>query len=115
MKKVTLTALFILSITFSIVGQDIIELKPSQSMCIAGKGSGQDGAINPYLDVDSIGIVENIGKNSFTIRIQKKEKITELVAIKPKETKEIKLPQGYVMYFDTEMETKAKVSFKKVE
>lgn len=62
MKKLLLLITF-MSITTIATSQTIIELGSVQSMCITGKGPGQDGAINPYTDKDSIAIVENIGEN----------------------------------------------------
>lgn len=94
--------------------QDIIELEPLDSMSIAGKGPGQDAAINPYLGKDSVAIVENIGKNEFSIRIQKKGEILETIEIKKGEKKKINLYKGYEMYFDAKKKTIAKVEFKPV-
>ncbi|MCA0153330.1 hypothetical protein [Winogradskyella vincentii] len=110
--------LFILSaITFFsfniITAQEpyILELGSSQSMCIAGKGPGQDGAINPYLGSDSYAIVENMSKNGFEVRIQVKEDIIEIIPIKPLEKKRILLLKNQVMYFDTNKECKVKIDF----
>ena len=93
--------------------QTVIELDGIQSMAITGKGQGQDGAINPYMDSNSFAIIENIGKNAFSIRIQKENKIIKEIEIKPKETKKITLLKGYEMYFDSESKSKAKVAFEK--
>ncbi len=68
-KALCILAIFLFSIHLAIA-QDIIQLEPSQFMCIAGKGPGQDGAINPYLGSDSIATVENLGENAFSIRIE---------------------------------------------
>ena len=109
--------LFILLIAqYNISAQEaILELEPSQSMSITGKGAGQDAAINPFSDRNSIGIVENIGENDFTIRVQNKEgKVIESIIIKPNTTKEIRLLKGYELYFDSTMKAKAKVGFKEL-
>lgn len=116
MKKYLLV--FFMFLTLQIYAQDknILELSPSQSMCITGKGQGQDGAINPYINENSsIGVVKNLGKNEFSIRIQKEGKIIDEVLIQPKEKKEVELLKGYEMYFDSKKRAKAKVTFKKEE
>ena len=113
MKKLLTLFSIGLLIQYTIVAQTTIELEDNQSMCIAGKGLGQDGAINPYIKSDlSFGIIENVGKNNFSIRIQKEGNIIKEISIKPKETKTVKLLKGYEMYFDSEAETIAKVDFK---
>lgn len=65
--------------------QKIIELEPFQSMSITGKG--QDAAVNPFLGTNCYAIIENIGKNEFTIRIQKKGKVINKVSIEKGEKK----------------------------
>ena len=112
MKKLLIPFVLLLFTSFTVSGQDIIELDGVQSMCIAGKGPGQDGAINPYLDRDSIAIVENIGENSFSIRVQYKGEIIKTIAIAKGETKEIDLNKGYELYFDSQLATVGKVDFK---
>ena len=115
MKKV----LFILSIFIfcfqQSTAQDIIELEPSQFMCIAGKGPGQDGAINPYLGSDSIATIENLGENAFSIRIQTKGKLLRRIPMGPNETREVVLLKDQVLYFDSTKKTKVSVSFRKRE
>ena len=49
MKKMIFMACILLLGLYEVAAQQVIELGPSQAMCIAGKGPGQDGAINPYL------------------------------------------------------------------
>ncbi|MEP0987928.1 hypothetical protein [Ekhidna sp.] len=115
MKKLHLATVVILLVTFTCHGQSVIELEPSQSMSISGKGPGQDAAINPYLATNSIGIIENIGKNQFSIRVQEKNKIIKTIQIKPDDTKEIILLKGYELYFDSELKAKVKVDFKKMK
>ena len=112
-------ALCILSIFLFFIqqstAQDIIELEPSQFMCIAGKGPGQDGAINPYLGSDSIATVENLGENGFSIRIQTKGKLLKRIPVGPNETKEVTLLKDQVLYFDSDKKTRVSVSFRKSE
>ncbi|TCK68796.1 hypothetical protein DFQ05_0306 [Winogradskyella wandonensis] len=114
MKKINFFFLVLILTTSAINSQTVLNLEPIQSMCIAGKGPGQDGAINPYLGKDCISIVENIGKNDFSIRIQEEGKIIKTIAIKPQEKKNIPLLKGQVLYFDTEKSAIAKVDFKQV-
>lgn len=101
---------------FNVAGQQtIFELSPAQSMCITGKGPGQDGAINPFVSEESIAIVQNIGKSSFVIRLQDKSVIKKEIPLKPGKTKEINLFEGAQLYFDSNSESEVKVSvdFKK--
>ncbi len=93
---------------------EIIELQPSQSMSISGKGPGQDAAINPYLDGNSIAIVKNVGKNPLSYRIQRDGKVLLTNEISVKQKKFIDLEKGDELYFDSEKEAKAKVSFARV-
>lgn len=91
----------------------LFELNPSQSMSITGKGPGQDAAINPYKEGESIAVVRNKGKETFNVRIQKSGKIIEEVAIEPRSLREFMLEKGYELYLDSVNPSKAKVSFKK--
>ncbi|MDO1500082.1 hypothetical protein Q2T40_08050 [Winogradskyella maritima] len=112
-KALLLLSLMFLGSNISLA-QDIIELEPTDSMSIAGKGPGQDAAINPYLGMDSVAIVENIGKNEFSIRLQKKGAILKTISIKKGEKKKVELLKGVEMYFDAEDYAKAKVEFKPI-
>jgi hypothetical protein len=114
MKKLLLIICIGLMTPYVMSAQTTIALDGNQSMFITGKGPGQDGAINPYSKSDSFGIVQNIGKNDFSIRIQKEGKIIREITVKLKETKKVKLLKGYEMYFDSELEAKVKVDFKEI-
>jgi hypothetical protein len=51
------------------------ELSDGQSMCMIGKGQGQDATNNPHLEEDySYALIENIGSVEFQIRIESSEK-----------------------------------------
>ena len=51
------------------IGQTF-EITKGQSMCMIGKGNGQDATINPYADEDySYALIENIGLVEFQIRV----------------------------------------------
>jgi len=93
----------------------VIELDPSQSMIISGKGPGQDGAINPYLDRESLALVENIGENPFEVRIQTRGKILEIREVSPGKTEEFALKKGFELYLDTALPGTARVNFKPVD
>ena len=116
MKKLLFTLALVVGITTNGSAQEnpnILDLD-SQSMCITGKGPGQDGAINPYAGEACIAVVENMGNNRFSIRVQSKGKIVAQIPIKPNETKEVRLPKGTELYFDSDLKTKAKVEFKRI-
>lgn len=93
--------------------KEVLEFTPSQSMCITGKGLGQDAAINPYTNEKSIAVIKNIGANSLEAWVQKEGEIIFLKEINDKETEEVILEVGYEQYIDTELGSKAKVKFKK--
>jgi hypothetical protein len=97
--------------------QNEFELEPSQSMLMTGKGTGQDGAINPYYGENCYAIVENLGKSDFSIRIQQKGKIIETIPISSREVKKVKLLKGYELYFDSNSKEKvnAKLDFEKMD
>ena len=114
MKNLLLLFGFLL-ITLTVQSQSILELGPTQSMSITGKGPGQDAALNPYSKHNSVAIVDNIGKNDFEIRIQKKGEIVEIISISPDQSKEIDLLKGYELYFDSKKKAKARVDFRKKE
>ena len=92
--------------------QSTIDVGPSQSMSVTGKGPGQDAVLNPYAGSNSIAIVKNAGKNPFTIRIHKSDKERELISVDAGEVKEILLIPGYELYLDSNQKTKAKIEFK---
>lgn len=117
MKHLLLFLFSTLCLHQSALAQDTLELKPSQSMSIAGKGPGQDGAINPYLGKDSYALVENIGQTTFSIRVQKEGMVIETIPIARGEMKKVTLLAGYELYFDTDSggKAKAKVDFQKAE
>jgi hypothetical protein len=93
--------------------KSIFELSPSQSMSITGKGPGQDAAFNPYGDNKSVAVVRNIGEHGFMIRVQEQGTIIRRIPISPKEKKEVVLEEGYELYLDSELASKARLIFKK--
>lgn len=114
MKKYIL--LFVLLFTLQSYAQkdeSVFELKPSQSMIITGKGAGQDAAINPYMDGNSIAVIKNLGKNKFTIRVEYQGKLFQTRELEPNTTTKIALRQGSQLFLDCELAGKAKVDFKK--
>ena len=97
--------------------QTEFELGPSQSMLMTGKGPGQDGAINPYYGENCYSIVKNIGESDFSIRIQQKGEIIEIIPISTKEVKRIKLLKGHELYLDSNAKEKitATVDFEEID
>jgi hypothetical protein len=83
-------------------------------MIMTGKGPGQDATINPYQGQNCIAVVENLGENSLSVRIQSKGEIRKTVPLDPKTSKEIDLPKNYELYFDTEKEATVRISYKKI-
>lgn len=104
--------LICISISSCVTSQTVLELTPSQSMCITGKGPGQDAAINRYSAGNSLGIVKNVGENRLRARIQEAGKIISLTDIEPGQTQKLELRPGLELYLDTEKGSRAKVSFK---
>ncbi|WP_430409665.1 hypothetical protein [Kordia sp.] len=90
----------------------VFELKPSQSMIITGKGTGQDAAINPYKDRNSIAIIENLSENSFTVRVQYKGDIVKSFVMEGNKKTMVSLRKGFELYLDSNLEATAKVEFK---
>ncbi|MFK7750705.1 MAG: hypothetical protein AB8B65_20100 [Kordia sp.] len=110
-KYILLFALFFGLQSYAQKDKTIFELKPSQSMSITGKGTGQDAAINPYTDGNSIAIIENLGKNVFEVRVQYQGKITSLQPIKSGKTLKFALLKGSELYVDSDYKGKAKIQF----
>lgn len=89
----------------------VFELKPSQNMLMTGKGAGQDGAINPYKDGNSIAMIKNLGGNEFSIRIQRDGKIIKSRTLAAGKSTKIALSKGTELYFDTELKAKVQLEF----
>ncbi|MEL7148621.1 MAG: hypothetical protein AAFO69_19760 [Bacteroidota bacterium] len=115
MKKLMMVVGLIMAFQVTAFSQSKLALGPNQSMCISGKGDGQDGAINPYLGQKSIAVVKNISNAAFDVRIQDGNEIIKIVALDPKEKKEFLLEKNYILLFDTDEASAAKVAFKAFE
>jgi len=88
------------------------ELFDGQSMCMIGKGQGQDATNNPYSDEDySYALIENIGSVEFQIRIESSKK-HKTVLIQSKNIVVIKLIKNDVLYFDALTSEKARAKIK---
>ena len=87
--------------------------EPDQSMCITGKGAGQDGAINPYYGSDSVAIVENKGETNFFVRIKDPKGVSTSSEISAGTTKKIVLLKGAVLFIDTDDKALANITFEK--
>lgn len=108
--------LFALTILVSCTpSKSIFELSPSQSMSITGKGPGQNAAFNPYGDGKSQAVVKNIGEHSFMVRVQEKGEIITQIPVSPMEIKKVVLEEGYELYLDSELASKAKLTFRKYD
>lgn len=114
--KILLIILHVIFFThYESFAQTEFELKPSQSMSITGKGSGQDAANNPYAGQNCFAIIKNIGKAEFSIRTQQNGEIIEIIPIKKDEIKKVKLLKGYELYLDSNSKAKAQVEFEKMD
>ena len=99
-------------ISFMSFGQSF-ELTNGLSMCMIGKGPGQDATINPYAEEDySYALVENIGAVAFQIRIESVEKELRQFLIKPSALIVIKLYSDNVLYFDALTTEKVKATIR---
>lgn len=89
------------------------EITDGQSMCIIGKGPGQDATINPYAKEDfSYALVENIGTVEFQIRITSNVKDIKQFPIQPNGVVVIKLFKDEILYFDAITTQKAKATIR---
>lgn len=93
----------------------VIVLESNQSMCITGKGQGQDGAINPYTNRNSIAEVENLGENTFSVRVQEDYEVLETITLEAGEKQSIPLSPGKEIYFDSDLPAEAGISFVKAK
>ena len=89
------------------------ELSPNQSMCMTGKGLGQDGAINPFFGELSFAIIKNKSHRPLGIRIQEGEKVILIQEIEQKSIDKLKLEPNQQLYFDSQYGNKVVLSFKK--
>ena len=93
----------------------VIVLESNQSMCITGKGQGQDGAINPYTNGNSIAKVENLGENTFSVRVQEDYEVLQTITLKAGEKQSIPLAPGKEIYFDSDLPAEAGIAFVKAK
>ena len=104
--------LLFLLIPLATFGQTF-ELTNGQSMCMLGKGTGQDATINPYADKEfSYALVENIGLVEFQIRIESIHNELKQFPIQANGLVVIKLKKDDILYFDALTNEKAKVTIK---
>ena len=109
MKKLIL--IFIL-LPLTIFGQTF-EITNGQSMCMIGKGAGQDATINPYADEEFyFALVENIGSVEFQIRIESNSSELKQFPVKSSGLVVLKLKKEDVLYFDSLTKEKAEVTIK---
>ena len=109
MKKLLILLLFVPLVSFS----QTFELTNGQSMCMIGKGMGQDATINPYANEEfSYALIENIGTVKFNIRVESIEKERREFIIKPKDIVVVKLYRNNILYFDSLTVEKAEAKIK---
>ena len=109
MKKLLILLLFIPLVSFS----QTFELTNGQSMCMIGKGVGQDATINPYANEEfSYALIENIGKFKFNIRVESIDEERREFIIKPKDIVVVKLFRNNILYFDSLTIEKAEAKIK---
>ena len=109
MKKLLILLLFIPLVSFS----QTFELTNGQSMCMIGKGVGQDATINPYANEEfSSALIENIGKFKFNIRVESIDEERREFIIKPKDIVVVKLFRNNILYFDSLTIEKAEAKIK---
>ena len=98
MKKLILLLLFIPLVSF---GQTF-KLTNGQSMCLIGKGKGQDATINPYSNEEfSYALIENIGTVEFNIRVESIEQEIREYIIKPSDKVVVKIYRADILYLDS--------------
>lgn len=116
MKKLFILAFALVLAQLDLFAQAELELKPSQSMSITGKGPGQDAVINPFDGQDCYAIVENVGKGDLSVRTQQYGQIVNILPVKKGEKIKVKLLKGYELYFDAaeDAKTKATIIIEKV-
>ena len=98
MKRLLFLLLFIPIVSFS----QTFELTNGQSMCMIGKGVGQDATINPYANEEfSYALIENIGTFKFNIRVESIDEERREFIITPKDIVVVKLYRDNILYFDS--------------
>ena len=105
------------SLYFNSPAQTIFELDGQQSMLMTGKGPGQDATINPFEGEDCYVLIQNLGAELFSVRIQYKGEVVDVTKVHPSQIKRIKLLIGQELYLDAETrkKTKASIAYQKIE
>lgn len=85
--------------------------EPDQSMCITGKGAGQDGAINPYYGSNSTAIVKNIGETAFYVRVKDEKGKSTSTQINAGDTQKFTLLKGAILFVDSTQKALATITF----
>lgn len=115
MKKLLFLSLFAFLFSYTGFSQSLIELEPSQSMLLTGKGKGQDAVINPHSNGNSIAFVENIGDNPFSIRVQMDGEVLHTLEVDPETIEAVKLVKGYELYLDGDLRATAQIRFEALD
>ena len=117
MKKTCFQILVLFSLYFNSSAQIFFELDGQQSMLMTGKGPGQDATINPFEGEDCYVLIQNLGAELFSVRVQYKGEVVNITYVNPSQTKKIKLLMGQELYLDPEArkKTRASVAYQKIE
>lgn len=91
----------------------IITFDSEQSMCIHGKGLGQDAALGPAIASPREARVKNLGNTKVSLRIQNKMTIVNTVSLEAHSKTRIHLKSKEVLYLDTS--GKGRVTFRIVK
>lgn len=103
-----LVIISVFAVCTSLSAQSIFEINYGQSMLMTGKGPGQDATINPFQGGDCFALIENLGEEMFSVRIQENGKVIGMYKVKPNKKFKIKLITGQELYLDSETKNQAK-------
>ncbi|MBC2838447.1 hypothetical protein [Robiginitalea sp. SC105] len=110
MRRLFLVIVAVYCCQYQMQAQTVFELDGNQSMLMIGKGPGQDATINPFQGEDCFAVIENLGDELFSVRIQQEGEIVAIVPVQPQQTEKIKLLVGQELYLDPETKNKARAS-----
>lgn len=79
MRKLPLITILPVSFQSKINTQTVLEINGSQRIVITGYGPGQDATINPFQGVECYAVIENLVEALYSVRIQEKEQIIEII------------------------------------
>ena len=86
-------------------------LPAGQSMCMIGKGIGQDATLRPKTDSVAVARIKNKGKHSFTVRVEKNGQIIKQIALGKHQKLLWAHRLGDQIFLDSPKKRKAKAEF----